>query len=295
MVIRVRNERGRLRQCLEAVRRQRVGEEVEIVVVDNESEDGSGRVARELGAKVVRIGREEFTWGRALNRGIAAATGELVVILSADAHPADEGWFEEMLAPFADDAVAAVYGRQLARADAPVDEWVRLGRQFPSAPLRLTREGTGQWAVEKAMPISNACAAIRRAVWEAIRFDEEIGGGEDRAWAMEIVRRGHVVVYAPTARVYHWHREGVLRHAWREWELFHKEYKRIGYMDVLRGAAGQAKRRLANVFGAEAATPARARVEGLVRLPFEAGAFALAGFLSLADRGGARWRSAFWR
>jgi hypothetical protein len=84
VIIPALNEAGQIQATLERVWR---GFDVECVVADGGSEDGTGRLARGAGAQVVRSGR-----GRALqmNAGAAAATGELLLFLHADTRLPDD-------------------------------------------------------------------------------------------------------------------------------------------------------------------------------------------------------------
>ena len=297
IVIRVRNERANLRASLGAIRDQLFDAPVEIVVVDNESSDGSPEVARAFGAKVVDIPVASFTWGRALNHGIREARGAIVVLLSADALPADDAWLSHLAAPFTDDAVAAAYGRQLPRDDAPVDERVRLAAQFPPHAMRWDARDRDALVAERALPVSNACAAIRRSVWERFPYDETVAGAEDLVWTRQAIDAGYAAAYAPDARVYHSHREPVMRHAWRLWELFVRgrawDGKPVTWRGVARAAAAQVRQRCRNCLRAEA--PARVRCEGLWRLPFEVGAFALAALGTGRHANAADVRRSFWR
>ena len=54
----------------------------EVVVVDNNSTDGTGEVARSLGAKVVRETRRGY--GAAYKAGLAAAGGDVIATLDGD-------------------------------------------------------------------------------------------------------------------------------------------------------------------------------------------------------------------
>ncbi len=61
----------------------------EVVVVDNNSTDRTGEVARSLGARVVEEKRPGY--GAAYKAGLPAATGDIVVTLDGDgSYPADE-------------------------------------------------------------------------------------------------------------------------------------------------------------------------------------------------------------
>lgn len=84
VVIPARNEAERIGPCLEALR----GEDV--IVVDDASPDGTAEVARAYGARVIQRGPAPEDWiGKpwALQQGVEAATGEIVVCLDADTRP----------------------------------------------------------------------------------------------------------------------------------------------------------------------------------------------------------------
>ena len=87
VVIPARDEEQRLRPCLEALR----GEGAEVVVVDDRSSDATAALARSLGARVVEGAELPPGWvGKpwALQQGLEAARGDVVVSLDADARAA---------------------------------------------------------------------------------------------------------------------------------------------------------------------------------------------------------------
>ena len=55
----------------------------EVIVIDNASSDGTGRLAREQGAEHLRLDKR-VSWAAANNAGIAAAQGDAVLLLNAD-------------------------------------------------------------------------------------------------------------------------------------------------------------------------------------------------------------------
>ncbi|GAA4195278.1 glycosyltransferase family 2 protein [Streptosporangium oxazolinicum] len=89
VVIPARNEEARIGPCLSAVLAD--PDVSEVIVVDDESRDGTARLASGLGAKVVTGAPLPEGWvGKqwALTQGIEAAGGDIVVTLDADARPA---------------------------------------------------------------------------------------------------------------------------------------------------------------------------------------------------------------
>lgn len=79
------NTREALRRCLDSIQRERGSLNIEVIVIDNGSRDGSAEMIREhgLGVHVIEPGRNTwFTGGN--NLGIAAAQGEYILILNTD-------------------------------------------------------------------------------------------------------------------------------------------------------------------------------------------------------------------
>ncbi|MCZ7585331.1 MAG: methyltransferase domain-containing protein [Deltaproteobacteria bacterium] len=71
------------------------------------------------------------------------------------------------------------------------------------------RYGTERLYLHRGSPLtySNANAAIRRADWERVPFDEDLPYSEDLKWSFAIMAEGRRVVYEPTAAAYHSHNE----------------------------------------------------------------------------------------
>jgi rhamnosyltransferase len=111
VVIRAYNEEKHIGRLLEGIRQQTIGD-VEVILVDSGSTDGTVSIAEAFGARIVRIPSEEFTFGRSLNFGVQEARGEFVVIASAHVYPVYPDWIESLLRPFEDGQVALTYGKQ---------------------------------------------------------------------------------------------------------------------------------------------------------------------------------------
>jgi len=283
VVIRVRNAAGDLERCLSSLESQVLpgGFRLDVVVVDNESTDESRQVALRHGARLVDLPRNDFTWGLALNRGIEKTKGEIVLLLSADAYAANAEFVAEMICPFDEDNVAAVYGRQLSRPDAPIDEIVRLKNTFGEETIRFDQAEDARDPLGRRMIVSNACAAIRKEIWRLCPYDEAIEGAEDRLWTQEVLRMGYSYVYQSSARVFHSHRDSLLRSACRQVELLRKDCRlsgrRIGIGQVVRWLARFSQCRLRNC--ASPGIRFQQRAEGFLRWPLEMTAFVFVSLL----------------
>ena len=114
IVIRCYNEERHIGRLLSGIMQQTLSD-VEIVVVDSGSTDATLTIAARYPVRVVSMTPEEFSFGRSLNRGIEAASGDHIVICSAHVYPTYRDWLERLLAPFADPA-----GRPAAAVSATV-------------------------------------------------------------------------------------------------------------------------------------------------------------------------------
>jgi glycosyltransferase involved in cell wall biosynthesis len=190
VVIRVRNEAKSLKRVLEALRAQRCSFAWEIVIVDNESEDETGELCKQYNARVIPITREEWTYGRASNRGISNARGQLVLLCSAHSIPVGSYFLESAVAPFVDPDMAAarcLFGSN----NEQIAEWYKARDiQYDSCEEQQRAESGKDWLT---LYPSAICCVIRRAVWQQIPFDEHHEGIEDKLWAREVLRRGHKI------------------------------------------------------------------------------------------------------
>ena len=216
LIIRAFNEEQHIGRLLEGVRHQTV-RDVEVILVDSGSTDSTTAIAAQYGATVVHIPPAEFTFGRSLNLGLAAATRDLVVIASAHVYPVYPDWLERLLEPFADPAIALTYGKQRGAENSKFSEHQVFARWFPE-----------ESAARQSHPFcNNANAALRRSAWKAHPYNESLTGLEDLAWAKEVQSAGGHVSYVAEAEVVHVHSEtprGVLNRYRREAMAFKQIY-----------------------------------------------------------------------
>lgn len=198
IIVRTRNEERWIGSCLEAISRQ-TRQDFEVILVDNQSTDKTVDKARQYGVKLVTI--DEFRPGDAINKGIEASSGDILVCLSGHCIPVDEHWLDNLVANLDDDNVAGVYGRQ---------EPLAFSSDLDKRDLLITF-GLDRRVQEKDGFFHNANSAFRRKTWERFPFDGEVSNIEDRIWGDEVIKAGLKIVYEPTASVYHHH--GIHHHA----------------------------------------------------------------------------------
>lgn len=196
IIIRAYNEEKHIRRLLEGIRHQTL-KDVEVILVDSGSTDSTVEIAEALGARIVRIPPEEFTFGRSLNFGIREATSEYIVIASAHVYPVYPDWLAALLHPLLDEQVALSYGKQRAPASARFSEKQIFHQWYPE---------TGRLHQETAF-CNNANAAIRRSLWEEHPYNETLTGLEDLDWAKWAKDQGYEISYVAEAEIIHVHEE----------------------------------------------------------------------------------------
>ncbi|MGE5237546.1 MAG: glycosyltransferase [Chloroflexota bacterium] len=192
VIIRTKNEAKRIGMVLRRLKDQEYAGPVEVVLVDSGSTDETVAVARSFGCQIIGMKPEEFSFGRALNIGFAHAKGDIVINLSGHSVPVQRDYFTLMATPFGDRKVAATFGRDIPWPEACPSQARDIRNHFPDTGVDGSK-------------FSNANAAIRKEVWEALPFNEDLPASEDLFWAREVMGRGYQIRYVPQAEVYHSH------------------------------------------------------------------------------------------
>lgn len=198
LVIRSFNEEAHIGRLLTGIIRQSDKPE-EIIVVDSGSTDATPEIASRFPVKILSIDSSDFSFGRSLNKGIEATTGDIVVIASAHVYPVYDSWLSRLCSPLRDPQIALSYGKQMGAPHSRFSEKRILAKWFPDAS-----------AIPQEHPFcNNANAAIRRPVWEQIPYNEQLTGLEDLDWAKRALESGHRIAYVAEAPVVHVHDESL--------------------------------------------------------------------------------------
>jgi len=232
VVIPTKDAGPRFAETLRAIRRQDMGEPVDILVVDSGSTDGTVELSRGLGAQVISIAPEEFGHGRTRNLAISRCTGEYVALTVQDAIPADDQWLPALVEVLdAHRDAAGAYSRHVprpesgARSRQAVRHWTESlgdgGVQQIRDPAEFARLPFGER--QRRCTFSNVSSLIRRSVWAACPF-RQIEYGEDLAWAYDVMLAGHSIVYAPSSAIVHSHD----RSTWYEFRRAYVEGRVVG-------------------------------------------------------------------
>jgi glycosyltransferase involved in cell wall biosynthesis len=197
-------------EMLDAVAAQRLDRDIEVVVADSGSTDGTREEAARRGAVVIDVPPAEFSHGGTRNLLMERSRGAHVAFLTDDATPASETWLAELVAGF-DDApdVGLVYGPYLPRPEHSAivrRELVDFFRGLsPDGSPRVDR-GVGPADVRPG-PVTfytDANGCLARAAWERVPY-RPVTYAEDQLLALDMLAAGFAKVYRPAAAVVHSH------------------------------------------------------------------------------------------
>lgn len=212
------NTRELLAQCLRALES---AADVEILVVDNNSQDGTpALLAIQFPQVKTILNSENLDYTRAMNQALARARGEFLLLLNPDT----------LVEPTALDALRdallgnATWGAAGARLETPEGALQRTGNRFPTRGFLLwealgwnarfpnnpiqANNSYADWdraTTHTVDALSGACLMVRRAVVEQVGLlDERFPMYyEEVDWCQRMRAHGWGVGYVPTARVIH--------------------------------------------------------------------------------------------
>jgi GT2 family glycosyltransferase len=199
---------------LAALERQVGVPELELVVADSGSSDGTRERFAAVADVMLDIPPGDFGHGRTRNEAFAASSGDVVVMLVQDAlllgRHALHDLVEEVLS---DDRLAAVSGRQVPRSDADLYGafnvvshynalWRDGRRAKPNDPLHR----------RAAAGVDNVCAAIRSATWEQGIQYRDVEFGEDFDFGVRALDAGWRIALSDRFAVAHSHNRDAVYH-----------------------------------------------------------------------------------
>ncbi|MCS7231647.1 MAG: glycosyltransferase [Elusimicrobiota bacterium] len=200
IIIRTRNEEKYIGEVLNAVFSQNY-KNFEVIIVDSGSTDKTLDIVKNFPVRIFSISPEKFSYGHALNFGFEKSQGKYVVCLSAHSLPTSNSWLEKLISNFIDEKVAAVMGKTLPWPDCNPFDRRGLLRRFNIEKQEITEK--------TPFNFGNANSAIRKDIWEKLKFNESLTYAEDLEWSRKIINLGYKIIYEPEAVVYHSHNESL--------------------------------------------------------------------------------------
>lgn len=203
VVIRTCNEVKTLSTLLGDIGDQQYDREIELIVVDNESTDGTIELAKDYDAKVVSIPKDGFTYAKSLNAGMEAASHGIVALLVGHVSMPHPLTLHAGARHFAsNNSCAATFGTTLPGPNASLTE--RL--VAVDAYNRIKQPATLIHEIGLGVLAATGCMVSKRVWQELGKFDLRYqSGGEDTALAKKMLAEGYDIIFEPAQTVHHSH------------------------------------------------------------------------------------------
>ncbi len=209
VIIPTKNAGADLRRLIQKLRAQEGIRELEIVIVDSGSTDGTLESAKDEGVKTVTIPAEQFTHAESRNRGAEAASGEYLLFMVQDALPLTNAWIYEIMTFLQGNEVAAVSCAEYPRADSDLFAQFLIHRQYSSPGL--DRDQIAGWnstcssflGLRTSAHLSNVATAMHRDIFAQYRY--RTAYAEDLDLGIRLIQDGHKLGFLHSTRVLHSH------------------------------------------------------------------------------------------
>jgi GT2 family glycosyltransferase len=198
------NAHRTLDTCLQACQSQILpaGTELEIILVDDGSTDGTQEVTQKRGVQLIQHQTRRGA-AAARNSGLKVAQGKIILFTDADCVPT-ENWVAEMIRPFHDLAIQGCKGIYASHQPELVARFVQI--EYEDKYDGLRRQPMIDF-------IDTYSAGYRAEVLQAVGgFDETIHYVEDQELSFRLAAAGHKMVFQETAVVAHQHSNTLRRY-----------------------------------------------------------------------------------
>ena len=241
IIIPAKNEEKLIRNCLSSLQAlDYPKEKLEIIVVDGLSTDHTMDVAREMGAIVLRNGKQTVSPGR--NLGFENAKGELIAFTDADCI-VDKQWLASSIKYFEKEEVACVGGPNLTPGDES-DFGKAVGFVFDQPIFAAGSIHARELPIVKEVSSIPGCNAIYRqsVLKQVMPLDESMLTADDTLLNRKILDAGYKLLYTPDVIVLHYRRPTPIR-LWKQFyryaigrlQVSKKDNRLLNPMHVITG------------------------------------------------------------
>jgi len=215
VVIPFRDQAALTVQCLRSLEVAPGYDNVEVVLVDNDSTEPETLALRQrlIDRPTCRIvdAPGPFNWSKVNNLGVAASRGELLLFLNNDIEATGDGWLHALVEHALRPEVGAVGARLLFPNHTLQHAGVVLGLSGVAGHVLsgIPSDAVGYMGWDRLQrpysAVTAACLMCRRQVFDEIGgFDEDLAVAyNDVDFCMRLVDAGYRVVYTPLAELVH--------------------------------------------------------------------------------------------
>ncbi|WP_158743147.1 glycosyltransferase family 2 protein [Acidisphaera sp. L21] len=215
-IIPLRNRADLLERCLEGLLHGTDYPDIEVVLLDNDSDDGETlqllvRVQHDPRVRVLQA-PGPFNWSALNNQGAAEATGDILLLLNNDIEVTEPGWLRALVGHVMRPEIGVVGARLLFPDGNLQHGGVLLGPKGKAVHALTWADGAdpgyaGQVATQRDLSaVTGACLAIRRDVFGQVGGLQaktlHVGWG-DVDLCLRVREAGYRVLWVPAATLVH--------------------------------------------------------------------------------------------
>ena len=223
VIVPIYNERNTVAEVVRRMRRTDVPLEVQIVMVDDGSTDGTDKVLAAIEDSTVQVVRHDVNRGKgaAVRTGLARARGELVLIQDADLEYDPRDW-PTLLRPILDGEAQIVYGSRFARHGLNMSFRHWAGSRSLSIVTDVLYDTT-------LSDMLTGYKVFDRRVLDGVTLESD-GFEFEPEFTAKVLRRGHRIYEVPIGYVMRGKSEGQ-KYTWKDgllvlWTLLRHRWRR---------------------------------------------------------------------
>jgi rhamnosyltransferase len=213
VIIPVKNGAHTLEKCLASLRNQTIGKQLEIIILDSVSTDGSREIALEYGTQIINIPDRTFNHGLTRNLGVQHASGEFIFFTVQDAWIWENDMLEKMVRHFEEYKIMGVVGHQAVPHEKDKNPLVWFKRYSEPVPLLRELKDIENFSKlnfedqQSLIAWDDVVAMYRKDALVQLPF-VATEYAEDWVWSRDALLRGWSLVYDPGIVVFHYHHSG---------------------------------------------------------------------------------------
>jgi len=223
VIIPAYNEEKYLKKCIDSIRKQDYGDEIEIIVIDDGSKDRTVEIAESEGVKLLK--QEHKGAGTARNWGASAAKGEILAFIDADMY-LQEDTIEKLVRPIIDGKTAGTFNgvEKVVNSDKSISRLWSIAHNEPFDRKIITDGADGKH--------SDVFKAIKRDI-----FIKSGGNHVERAQGQDVIadRVGERALIIKDAVIYH-HNPDTISRAYKDARKYGKGriHHAKGFLGILK-------------------------------------------------------------
>ncbi|MFT3802276.1 MAG: glycosyltransferase family 2 protein [Burkholderiaceae bacterium] len=216
IVIPTYNRHDLLKQCVESVLEKTDYANIELIVVDNDSDEPASlayleTLRRDSRVRVL-VDRRPFNFSALNNGAVSQTDAEFVVLLNNDTEVIDGGWLGEMVGVACQPDVGAVGARLLYPDDRIQHAGIVMGPLTLAGHVHrfLPKDAYGYFGRARLRQdisaVTAACLLVRRSLYERVGGLDEVNltvAFNDVDFCLRLQELGYRNVYTPFAQLYH--------------------------------------------------------------------------------------------